>query len=146
MSERNVVILSIEERWARAIFDRQKEFEYRKQPPSLEVPFNVLLYATRGPSEIWGEVRIDDIIEDELESLLSKTISQTPHSRGEIREYFGRSRGNALHLTDISEFGKHLSRSGIEEVIPDFHPPPKFPICERRPISENKTPSESVSY
>lgn len=131
MTDGRVVILSIEKGWARAILNHRKLFEYRKVPPAIDTPYRILLYATRGPSAIWGEAVVDYQLETDIENLLFKTISDTPHQKGEIREYFNNERGTALHLSDITEYSIAISVEEIRDVVPEFHSPQNFRYIEQ---------------
>lgn len=99
------VLLAIKPKWADAIFDGRKEYEYRRAPPkSIDAPFRMVLYVT-GRKELWGAVTVDEILSDPPEDLVDRTIDDVPHTPGSILGYFkGKAEGHALHVTERTRF------------------------------------------
>lgn len=115
------VLLSIKPLWARAILNRQKEWEYRKIPPSIPPSYKMFLYATSPVKKIIGEVVVDKVLRDNAPNVIEATIGDTPHEPGDIRDYFGDRREYcALHI-------KQDSIKRYEEPIEyQGHPPMNF--------------------
>lgn len=103
------VLLAIKPKWADAILDGRKEYEYRRAPPkSIETPFRMVLYATEC-AELWGVVTVDEILSDPPEGLVDRTIEDTPHNPGSVLGYFeGKAEGHALHIADRTRFDGFL--------------------------------------
>lgn len=121
------VFLSIRPKWAEKILAGEKKFEYRRSAPTIEAPFKILLYATDGKSEIVGEASVDRVFSDEIQNLMDRTISETPHTRSEIEEYFsGLDVGQALRITQTVRYDSPIGKAEIENTIDDFRPPQNF--------------------
>lgn len=78
---KSIVFLSIKEHWAIDIINGKKKYEYRRQPPSLEPPYYVLLYVTGDKSAIIGAFETESIIKENIIDLINKTINDTPHKK-----------------------------------------------------------------
>lgn len=115
------VLLIIDPEWARAILAGEKEWEYRKIPPSIIPPYRMFLYATNPVGKIIGDVIVDTVLRDNGPNVLEMTIDDTPHTKDDIREYFGDRREYcALHI-------KQNSLNEYDEPIEiDGHPPNNF--------------------
>lgn len=122
-----VALLSIEPRWADAILSGGKAFEFRRTPPTLDVPFYVLLFATEPTGAIVGQARIDRVVEKDVPTLVAETVPETPHSSEEVTEYFsGKDVGAALHVEKTETFDSPIDRPTIESAIPGFTAPQNF--------------------
>lgn len=122
-----VVFLSIRPKWAEKILNREKKYEFRRSAPTLDPPYDVLLYATDGASEIVGEARVDRVLSDTVENLLNRTLEETPHSYSEIEEYFsGNDIGQALHISNVTRYKEPIHKEDIQETLDDFRPPQNF--------------------
>ncbi|WP_084509895.1 ASCH domain-containing protein [Haloplanus natans] len=128
MSESSrVVFLSIHPQWAEKILDGEKEYEYRRSAPTLDPPYDILLYATDGASEVVGEARVDRILSDTVENLLDRTLEKTPHSYSEIEEYFsGNDVGQALHISDTKRYDEPIHKKDIQKALGEFRAPQNF--------------------
>lgn len=124
-----VVLLSIKPKWADAILDGEKKWEYRKKPPGIHPPYDMLLYATSPVQEILGEVTVDHEFRDNVENVIRRTITETPHKPNGIRDYFGdRREGCALRVIEPNKFKEPIK---LEE-----HPPMNFKYVDRENIVE----------
>jgi predicted transcriptional regulator len=130
MTADRVVLLSVREEWVRAILDGQKTYEYRKRPPARDPPYRLLLYATGGPSEVWGEAVVDRVVTGDLDTVLARTVGETPHAPAAVRAYFEGSTATttatALHLTDVTEYETPVTREQLSAVVPGFTSPQNF--------------------
>ena len=125
--EQPVVFLSVHEQWVDAILSGEKQYEYRKQPPAIPPPYRLLLYATRGPSEVRGEAVVAETVNGSIEDVLTETIAETPHKTEDIRGYFeGKTEATALGLSSVTPYETPITRPEIEQAIPDFTPPQNF--------------------
>jgi predicted transcriptional regulator len=122
-----VVFLSIHPQWAEKILKTEKKYEYRRAAPTIEPPYDILLYATDGASEIVGEARVDRILSDTVEKLIERTLKETPHSHSEIEEYFsGNDVGQALHISEVKRYDEPIHKEDIQATLDDFRPPQNF--------------------
>lgn len=133
MSTDRVVLLSIRAAWARAILDGEKAYEYRTQPPATDPPYRVVLYVTGGPSECWGEAVVDRVVSGDVDTVVARTVGETPHSPDDVRAYFGADRqtATALHLTEVRAYDSPISRERLEQVVPGFVSPQNFRYLSR---------------
>lgn len=129
MSDKSV-LLSIKPRWARAILNGEKEWEYRKKPPSIPPPYKVYLYATSPVQKILGEVVVDEELRDNRSVVIEMTIDDTPHTAKDINDYFGYRREYCA---------LHIDKDSIEEyespIIYGSHPPVNFEYVQDSEIA-----------
>lgn len=119
------ILMSLDAEWAEAILNGEKHWEYRKIPPGIPTPYKWIIYANQPVGKVVGDVIIDDAIRDNKANVLSMTIHETPHSKQEIREYFGNRREYcALHIDQDS-----LNRYD-EPFSLDKHPPQNYEYVE----------------
>lgn len=122
-----VVLLSIKPDWAEAILNNEKKWEYRKKLPKFSTPYTVLLYATSPKQKIVGEIVVDKIIRDTVETVINMTIEDTPHNSSQIREYFGdRIDAYAMRIKETTKYDKPVELNQ--------HPPMNFMYVEREEI------------
>lgn len=132
MTADRVVLLSIRAAWDRAILDGEKAYEYRTQPPAIDFPYRLLLYATGGPSEVWGEAVVDRVVSGGLDTVLEETVPETPHTPADVRAYVGtRQTATALHLTEGLAYDEPIPRARLAAVVPGFVPPQNFRYLTR---------------
>lgn len=126
-AERKEILLSILPKWAEAILNGEKRWEYRKVPPKAGKGDRVILYATRERREIVGEFVVGEVLKAPLDRLISCTIRETPHEEEEIRRYFsGLKRGSALKILYPKRYDEPIPLRKIKEKIPNFVPPQNF--------------------
>lgn len=122
-----IVFLSIEEKWARQILDGEKRYEYRKQPPRLDPPFRMLLYATGPAQKIVGAVWVTGTIEGPVGPLIENTVGLTQHEPEEIHDYFGdRETGSALSIMGYREYDDPVRLYEVRDADPEFSVPQNF--------------------
>lgn len=127
LEDKPVVLLSIDEKWADAILNGEKQYEYRKQAPNLEPPYYVLLYSTRRTSAIVGWFKTEDIIEKEIDALIEETIEQTPHEPKDIRAYFeGKNKGSAIKIDSFHKYDNAIPIEYLKYIDEDLTVPQNF--------------------
>lgn len=127
LKDKPVVLLSIDEKWAKAILDGEKQYEYRKQPPSLEPPYYVLLYATRNTSAIVGWFKTNKVLKKEISDLIDCTIEQTPHNQKDIKDYFeGKNKGSAIKIDSFQEYDNAIPVEYLKYIDEDLTIPQNF--------------------
>jgi predicted transcriptional regulator len=103
---KRMVLLSIKDKYAKQILIGQKKFEYRRVPPKLKPPF-VLVLKTK--DKIVGSCVVKDVISLPLRELISRTISETPHSPDHIMSYFdGKETGTALEIGEPQSLEENI--------------------------------------
>jgi predicted transcriptional regulator len=122
MPSRKALLLSIKPRYAQAIFDDLKEFEFRRICPRTEVPALGFLYESAPVSRVTGLVLIEEIF------CASETqLAALPKSDDPFREdYGGYLKGAkspcAIRLSNPTRFEKALA---LECLFPEVHRPPQ---------------------
>ena len=49
------VLMSIHHKWCEKIFNGSKTIEVRKSRPSIDMPFKVYVYETKGKTKYWSQ-------------------------------------------------------------------------------------------
>jgi predicted transcriptional regulator len=97
---RSVVLLSVKPKYAHAILSGAKTIELRRVRPSVDVPFQVLLYASSPQMAIVGTVRVNAISEWTPATLWRAHSADAGIDADAYRDYFdGAPRAFALHLS-----------------------------------------------
>lgn len=126
-TDKPVVMLSIEDHHAEAIFEGIKKYEYRRTAPGVEGPFSSVLYASSPVQAIVGGVWFRSVITAYVNVLIDETSLLTPSTKEELHEYFeGKEKGNALDISGWVVYDEPIELSEIREVVPDFSPPQNF--------------------
>lgn len=122
-----IVFLSISPEWAHQILDGEKRYEYRRQPPQLDPPFRMILYATSPSKEIVGAAWVTGTVEGPIEHLIENTVGLTHHEPEKIHDYFdGKVTGTALSIMGYREYEDPISLQEIRDVESDFSVPQNF--------------------
>ena len=122
-----VVLLSISNEWAEAILTGRKTYEYRRQPPAIEPPYKVVLYATADMSAIVGQFTTFEVLKGPIDDLVNRTINHTPHSEDDIQSYFeGKKTGSAIRVAGYQRYSSRLSLDEVQSVDDEFRPPQNF--------------------
>jgi predicted transcriptional regulator len=82
------VLLSIKPVYAEKIFSGQKQFEFRRTIFKDKRVSKVVVYASAPVQKVIGEFEIDQILNDEIESLWQKTKLQAGISYDFFASYF----------------------------------------------------------
>jgi len=123
---RKTVLLSIFSKWANAILNGEKKWEYRRVPPNISAGTRMILYAS-DDKEIVGEFLVEKLIKAPLNQLIKTTVHETPHNPGEIYSYFsGLKMGSAMRVGKPKRYHKTIPLKQIKENIPNFTPPQSF--------------------
>jgi len=130
LRDKPVVVLSIDERWADAILTGEKIYEYRRAPPAIDPPYRVVLYATGDIKALVGGFETHRVESGPVESVITKTVSHTPHDPDDLRNYFeGKEEAHAIRVASYIRYDEPVEledpRAGEE-----FHPPQNFRYLE----------------
>lgn len=127
LRDKPVVLLSIKERWADAILDGEKRYEYRRQPPALDPPYRVVMYATGGPSAIVGGFETHTVTEAPVDELINQTVRFTPHDESDLEDYFdGKETGSAIRIDSWLPYDEPVPLSDLRSVDAEFTVPQNF--------------------
>lgn len=122
MSE--AILLSIKPKFAQAILSGKKLFEYRKKVFRNSEAKIVYIYASYPVCKVVGKFRIQDIIENEIESLWDDTAFGAGISKEYFNSYFfNKKLGYAIKVTEPVKFEVPLSLKDSFEIE---HPPQSF--------------------
>ena len=120
-------LLSILPRWAEAILNGEKKWEYRRVLPKVPVGAKIILYASEKVQAIVGEFVVEKILKEDVERLTIHTFQETPHNVDDIKSYFSNLKtGSAFRVCKIIRYDKPITLKEIRTAVPDFSPPQSF--------------------
>jgi len=118
------VLLSIKPKYAKAITEGRKSFEFRKSIFKYHSIERVYLYATKPMSKVVGSFKVGEIICREPKLLWKELGQLAGVSSTEFFEYFkGYGRGFAIEIEDLEVFQTPVNPSLF---IEGFTPPRSF--------------------
>ena len=118
----STMLLSIKREDAKAIFDRQKEYEFRKRRCKISVN-KIVFYSTAPESKIVGEAEIEETIEGSPSKIWELARKTAGITRAKYREYYrGCNNAVAYKLKNVVVYDppKELSDYGIGHVPQSF--------------------------
>lgn len=134
----DLILMSIQTKYAQKIFSGKKGWEFRKAVPSYSPLFStaIVVYSAGEDKAIIGEFLIKRIVKADFENLMHITKQSGDE---DALEWFKRYYKNAKTCSAI-EVGKTflyehpLSLDKIREVYPNFRPPQNFIYLSRNPL------------
>jgi len=118
------VLLSIKPKYAEAITEGKKSFEFRKSIFKGNSVERVYLYATKPISSVVGSFKVGEIIRREPKLLWEELGHLSGISSLEFFKYFKNSNmGYAIEIKDLEVFPKHIDP---RQFIEAFNPPRSF--------------------
>jgi predicted transcriptional regulator len=118
------VLLSIKPRFADAIIDGRKKYEFRKNKFSKDDITCVYMYSTAPIKRIIGIFKITEIIEDSPSALWDRLKNQAGISEDEFFDYFrNKKKGFAIEIKEVEKFENPLDPKIL---FPNFVPPQSF--------------------
>jgi len=119
------VLLSIKPEFALKIFNGEKKFEFRRSIFKNEKVKKVIVYASYPTQKVIGEFEIEEILNDDLQSLWQKTKEHAGIKEEYFYEYFSdKQKGYAIKIKSVKKY--------------------KRPVCLREKFKTN--PPQSFSY
>lgn len=113
------VLLSIKPEFANKIFDGSKKFEYRRVMPKEKGIKKIVVYASAPISKVIGEVNVEAILSDSVETLWDLTKDFSGISYGYYREYFeGKDHASAFKLKKATRYKDPVSLESTYGVRP----------------------------
>lgn len=126
------ILLSIKPRFASAILEQTKTIELRRTPPRLEVPTEVLLYASQPTSAIVGTCQVTEVLRYTPAGLWRLVGPLTGVTHREYVDYFdGSATAYGLVLKDPRRLKSSVALSQLREAWERFHPPQSFRYLTR---------------
>ncbi|KZX46354.1 ASCH domain-containing protein [Haloarcula sp. K1] len=127
LRDKPVVLLSIKERWANAILDGEKRYEYRRRPPAQDPPYRGVLYATGGLGAIVGGFETHTVTEAPVDELIEQTVRFTPHKTDDLKDYFkGKETGSAIRIDGWLSYDEPVSLNDLQSANAEFTVPQNF--------------------
>lgn len=121
------ILLSINPQYVDKILSHEKKFEYRKNKCKKNID-TIIIYSTYPVMKIVGEVKVLDIIEDNVTNVWKKTKSYSGISKKFFENYFkGKKNAVAYKLGKITKYNTPL-------LLKDFGikmPPQSFVYIEK---------------
>jgi predicted transcriptional regulator len=118
------VLLSIKPRFAEAIMDGGKKYEFRKNKFAKKDITYAYIYSTSPVKKIIGIFKIAEIIEDRPSALWDRLKDQSGISEKEFFDYFNnKETGFAFEIKEVEKFEEPLDPKIL---FPNFVPPQSF--------------------
>lgn len=118
------VLLSIKPKFAEAIIDGRKRYEFRKSKFANKDINRVYIYATSPIKKIIGIFKISNIIEESPSALWDLLKDHAGISEEEFFNYFGnKGTGFAIEIKGVEKFENPIDPKTL---IPNFVPPQSF--------------------
>lgn len=118
------ILLSIKPRYAEAIMNESKRYEFRKSVFRNDAVRDVFVYSTSPIQMIVGAFRMGKIIRDDPQNLWSMLHEYAGIDERAFFQYFeGRHEGFAIEVRSPQEFGDPIDPWALD---PDFVPPQSF--------------------
>lgn len=108
------ILLSINPKFAKKIFNGTKKFEYRKTIFKDNNVQAVVVYATRPVGKVIGEFRIKSVIEDTPTIIWRKTKRHSGVSQEFYSSYFsGRNKGFAIEIGELTQYDQPVDLNDL---------------------------------
>lgn len=116
-------LLSIKPEYVEEMKSGRKKYEYRKRVFRRSDISSVLVYATKPCGKVVGEIEIEEIIEEDIDTLWNDTKHLSGISEEFFYEYFqNRESGFAIKIKEFIEYDRSLE---LSEVAPEIKAPPQ---------------------
>ncbi|NTW31786.1 MAG: hypothetical protein HGB12_04045 [Bacteroidetes bacterium] len=113
------VLLSIKPKYAEKIFDGSKKYEFRRTIFKCPDIKKIIVYASSPVQKVIGEFEVDNIINEDIETLWKKTHSQSGISKDFFLSYFvNKEEGYAIKIKNVKRFNKPLNLLKVYNVLP----------------------------
>lgn len=132
-----VVVLSLKQRWAAAIYDGAKTVEIRRRfPIPTQLPQRALIYTSSPIKSLTGEASITAVQRLPLEEIARDWIDQTCVSREELDAYLGDlGYGTLISLDRVQHYENPISLAELRERHA-FTPPQSFAYARSSILAE----------
>jgi len=121
---KNAILLSVQPRYAKKIFEGKKKVELRRIRPNVQHGDLVIIYASSPVMAVSGSFSVDHVMMKRPKELWPFVEHKACVSREEFDRYYRGSRlGVAIFFSDARTVDKPLRLEEIREIWPDFRPP-----------------------
>ena len=122
------LIMSIRPKYAQAIIDGKKQYEYRKRLPKRTDIDKLYVYASKPIKAIIAYFTIGSVISDNPQKVWELTKKDGGITKEQFNDYFkGRDIAHAIKIEDVTELVTPLDPKAI---IKDFTAPQNFIYTE----------------
>ena len=123
------VIMSIHPKYAQAIIDGKKLYEYRKLLPKRTDIIKVYIYASKPTKAIIAYFTIKRIINDTPSMIWSQTHEHGGITKKQFQEYFqGHTVAHAIEIDEVVQLDTPINP---KQVIKDFTAPQNYCYLEK---------------
>jgi predicted transcriptional regulator len=113
------VLLSIKPEFANKIFDGTKKFEFRRSIFKNGEIKKIIVYASSPTQKVIGEFEIEEILNEELESLWQKTKEFAGIQEHYFYQYFNeKEKGFAIRIKSPKKYKKPLCLKKDFKILP----------------------------
>jgi predicted transcriptional regulator len=127
------IILSIKPQFAEAIFNGEKQYEFRKVIFTKKIE-SIIVYSTKPVGKFIGEFEIEEILEETPHKLWNKTQKQGGVSKNFFFAYFnGRKKGYAIKVGPLKRYKQPIDPF---DILPKFVAPQSFRYLQDKEIEE----------
>ncbi len=113
------VLLSIKPEFAEKIFSGEKKFEFRRSMFKKNNITRVIVYVTRPIKMVVGEFEIEEIIQDDIDSLWGKTCMVSGITKEHFYNYFkNKEVGFAIKIKSYKKYNKPMCIKEHYGVLP----------------------------
>lgn len=103
------VLLSIKPEFVNKIFSGEKKYEYRRNIFKNQSVDTIIVYCTKPVGMIVGEIKIDEVLNLELNSLWEKTKDSSGLKYEFFKSYFhDKETGYAIKFKEVTEYSEPL--------------------------------------
>lgn len=111
-------LLSIKPNFVEEMISGEKKYEYRKKVFKRPDVSSVIVYATKPYGKVVGEFEIEEIIEEDIDTLWNDTKHLSGISEEFFYEYFrNRESGFAIKIKEFIEYDRPLELSELDSKI-----------------------------
>lgn len=120
-----ILLLSIQPKIVKEIFDGEKAFEFRKRLPnmdSLEISRKVIIYCSSPIMKIYGSFKVGRYMHSNFDQLM-KEIDASIKYKNRISKYFtDKTSCYAMSITEPKLYENPISLSSLKSKFPGFVP------------------------
>lgn len=125
--ERRYAVFSVKPRFAQALVEGRKGFEFRRARPSLRPGDVVYVYATAPVQAVIGSFVCGHVVEGSPTKVWGEVGAMSETPRAYFRRYFrDRIRAFAIAVRSPSAWANPLGLDALQDKLPGFYPPQSY--------------------
>ena len=110
------VLLSIKPEFVEKILSGEKKFEYRRCIFKNKSVDTIIIYSTKPVGKIVGEIKIDEILDFDIDTLWELTKHNSGLKYDYFKSYFhDKEEGYAIKFKDVTEYAKPILLTDLRE-------------------------------